>query len=124
MNADTPLNKDRLIEFLGKAYFLDGNKKKKCYVFVDNNLNLNKLTFYCNPGVPAMLLRSISQFTGKSMDELVIEDAVKMYNIINPSYKKDINYIKVRNFRKKENLSFFGTIQYDLLEHYLNQLRK
>ena len=115
-SLDTPLNKDELTKSLKREYFLAGDKKTLCYVFVITSVKSE----FLNPGVPSMLITAISQFAEKPKDELVSEDAFNMFNSINFFLKDDVNYSTIKQWRKYVRLTFFGMKQYNLLEYYLN----
>ena len=67
-----------------------------------------------------MLIRSISQFSNKSQEDLIFEDALDFYRAINRDIEGDFNCAHFERWRKNnDSLTFFGFSQYSFLEHYL-----
>ncbi|MBC8495137.1 hypothetical protein H8D36_03220 [archaeon] len=87
---------------------------------------------YFNPGVPAMLLTTLTQYTGKERDELLLSDMVIMYKSIHrvlpDIHKRDregrVNFVDENSLRKwnvANGVTFFGISQYTLLELYIDR---
>lgn len=106
---ETKLDKNEFLTFLDKKELFSGFE-------LVNKFGERRISM--NPGVPAMLLRSISQFAGKSMENLITKDAFNMHRVINNVFDGEIDYFKIKKFRKQHNLSFFGMSQYTLLDYY------
>lgn len=112
------LNKQEFLRLLDKREIFHGFE-------LVNKFGEKRTPF--NLGVPALLIKSISQFFGKSIDNLLITDTVDLYAYINKSFPEIREYRKVgrslhsplKRFARKNNLSFFGWGQYDLLEYYV-----
>jgi hypothetical protein len=112
MNLEKKLDKPELMRFLERREVYNG------YELVDN---CNCPIIRINPAVPSMLIRSISQFAGKAMSSIKIEDAVLFYYSIH-KISDEINHPEAKKFRNKHGLSFFGVHQYMLLDYYLKKV--
>lgn len=78
---------------------------------------MNTMEF--NSGVPSMLINSVSQYLNKQKGNLSVNDAMIFYKAINKDLK-EINYSTLKKWKIKNNLSFFGISQYNMLEYYLS----
>lgn len=107
------LTKDDLLKHCRKEKFFNG------YILTSKD---SKGEFYCNLGVPSMLIRSISQFGRKPMGEITFDDALTMYMAINRDLEK-VEDFYLKNWRKNNSLSFFGMSQYSLLEYYVKNAK-
>ena len=114
MNLQNKLDKSEVIQFLQKRKIFHG------YELIDN-LNCPKIRL--NLAVPKMLLRSISQFTRKPMNNLEIQDAVNFCDSLQKNLIQGISHYAFKKFRDNNNLSFFGWAQYELLEYYIRCIK-
>ncbi|MGY4884660.1 MAG: hypothetical protein ACP5NZ_03740 [Nanobdellota archaeon] len=75
-----------------------------------------------SPGIPQMLLTSLSQYSKKEHKQLLVSDLIVMYksllNILNDESIKGDNFKK---FRKANNLTFFGYKQFLAMDEYLKR---
>lgn len=76
-----------------------------------------------NPGLPQMLLTSLSQYSRKDQNDLYISDLFVMYRSLeNILDNPDIKGACFRKFRNENGLTFFGLNQYLLSKEYLGSL--
>ena len=75
-----------------------------------------------NPGVPQMLLTTLSQFSNKKQEDLFVLDLVVLYHSIGLNFPdQKIEYSNLKKFRKANKLSFFGGSQYFLMGRNLKR---
>lgn len=73
-----------------------------------------------NPGIPQMLLNSLSQYSEKKQEDLVLSDLVVMYKSICSVLEDDsIKTNNFKKFRKVNNLSFFGYKKFLIMDEYI-----
>ena len=75
-----------------------------------------------NPGVPQMLLTTLSQYSNKEQEELFLLDLVVMCKSIKEVFPEGRGYNELRKFREVNGLSFFGDSQYIFMVNYLRSL--
>ncbi|MEK6912359.1 MAG: hypothetical protein AABX26_00170 [Nanoarchaeota archaeon] len=107
------LTKDDLLKYCQKEEVMNG------YILVNRG---DKREISCQLGVPSMLIRSISQFERKPIEEITFDDALMMYRAINRDLKS-VSDLSLKKWRKNNNLSFFGTSQYGLLKYCLKNAK-
>lgn len=76
-----------------------------------------------NPGIPQMLLTSLSQYSKKNKEELSVSDLAVMYksllNVLDDQSIKGNNFEK---FRGANNMTFFGFKQFLIMEEFLKKV--
>lgn len=73
-----------------------------------------------NLGVPQMLLTTLSQFSNKEQDKLKILDLYVLCDSIGNVFSGKVGASNLKEFRKENNLSFFGGSQYFLMKRFLD----
>jgi len=75
--------------------------------------------YYMNPGVPKMVLTTLSNYFDKNQDELLVSDLIVFYNSFNNIFPDEIKGFK--KFSKKNGLRF-GLSQYAFMHKYMESL--
>ncbi len=116
-------------KLLERAVLSDGEMKKYSAPLKKENLinffnNEIKEKYNSNLGVPGMLLTSLSQYSKKEQKDLFVSDLVIMYKSINNAFseKEQIDIKQYKQFRKINNLSFFGGSQYTFMMEYIRKI--
>ena len=116
-----PLFKEELVNTI---YFHNALCEKE---FNESKKNIRDKIKYSvnifNPGLPQMLLKSLSQYSKKNQEELNVSDLFVMCKSLEKAlYDSEIKGNVFKKFRNENKLSFFGINQYLLSEEYLNIL--
>lgn len=79
---------------------------------------------YSYKKVPKTLAKTLSQFSERKMGNLSLYDLFWLYISLNSLFDGKINSKNLKKWKKenKENISFFGISQYELMEKYLKKL--
>lgn len=111
MKLEDALTKKELSEGLKKREIFHG------YELFDDSVSP---TIQLNLGVPAYLIKSISQFVNKESTKLVVKDAVLFYSAIHQMFPEgNIGDEEAKKIKQKYDLSFFGGFQYKLLNYFI-----
>ena len=125
-----PVDETNLIKCLERSdYFVKGgNRKSKNQKYVIEDYT--RYTFMINqkdeiyPNVPSRLFQSISEYSGKKLDDIVFSDLVQMYKSAKMTLsRQDIGENILYKWKKANNLKFFGHIQFELLEYFVNKIK-
>jgi hypothetical protein len=114
MKLDNKLSKEDFLKLL--------KKRQTSFTFPNYELvdDMDFPEIELNAGVPAMLIRSISEFADKYSEELIAEDAVLFYASIHRLFHyKNIGQSEVKKVKEENHLSFFGIHQYELLDYFI-----
>jgi hypothetical protein len=122
-NSDCPLLKEELINTI---YYHNTVCEKE---FLESKQGLIETVGYhvklFNPGLPQMLLTSLSHYSKKDQEKLNISDLLVMYKSLEDVLNnQEIGGDNFKKFRNENELSFFGLNQYLLSKEYLESIRK
>jgi len=76
---------------------------------------------YSNFKVPKALLKTLSEYHKKEIEDVDFVDLTQMYYSINSVFDGDVDKLKLKKWRDVNKLSFFGPEQYYLMESYFKK---
>lgn len=81
----------------------------------------NTTGLLCNKAIPQLIFTTLSQYSGKSQNKLLISDLLILYLSIKNSFpESEIISNELKKFRKANNLTFFGDQQYLIIDNYFS----
>lgn len=117
-----PLDKRDMVEYVEKHNERYNLKFRQCKL-TGFHLVLFARLYIFNKGIPQMTLRTLSQYSGKKQENLLVSDLLIMKKSIEGLFPEGAKYYDLRKFRKANKLSFFGEKQYWFMELYSESLK-